>query len=234
MENLEKVNSLLSLIHDWVVTKGLHTHEPLYQLAKLNEEFGELNKAVLKNDTIKIIDGIGDVLVVCTVMATQFYNKAGVVAKFKINPEMEQIVHKNPLFNVTTKLYSYAKEVISYYDIVDKAGELSRRNIIEIISEFYNLTVLAFAQYAESLGIKLDEALNMALTTISFRSGEIVDGVFVKKEPNTILYVPTRELHKDHCELLQDVNNYAVRNDLNLFKIEFHLFPYYSHEAINE
>ena len=77
MENLEKVNSLLSLIHDWVVTKGLHTHEPLYQLAKLNEEFGELNKAVLKNDTIKIIDGIGDVLVVCTVMAAQFYNGGG-------------------------------------------------------------------------------------------------------------------------------------------------------------
>ena len=234
MENLEKVNSLLSLIHDWAVTKGLHTHEPLYQLGKLNEEFGELNKAVLKNDTIKIIDGIGDVLVVCTVMATQFYNKAGVVAKFKINPEMEHIVHKNPLFNVTTKLYSYAKEVISYYNIVDKAGELSRRNIIEIISEFYNLTVLAFAQYAEYYNVKLDRALNMALTTISFRSGEIVDGVFVKKEPKTILYVPHSELSKDYFELLQDINNYAVRNDLNLFKIEFHLFPYYSHEAINE
>lgn len=41
------------------------------QYIKLAEEVGELGAAILKNDIIKIIDGIGDIQVVLIILAEQ-------------------------------------------------------------------------------------------------------------------------------------------------------------------
>lgn len=42
------------------------------QFIKLAEEVGELGAAILKNDILKIIDGIGDIQVVLIILAEQF------------------------------------------------------------------------------------------------------------------------------------------------------------------
>jgi NTP pyrophosphatase (non-canonical NTP hydrolase) len=42
------------------------------QFIKLAEEVGELGAAILKNDIIKIIDGIGDIQVVLIILAKQY------------------------------------------------------------------------------------------------------------------------------------------------------------------
>ena len=42
------------------------------QFIKLTEEVGELGAAILKNDIIKIIDGIGDIQVVLIILAKQY------------------------------------------------------------------------------------------------------------------------------------------------------------------
>jgi len=56
-----------SLIRDWAKQRGLYDKGDVKtQFLKLQEETGELAKALLKNDRNEIIDAIGDIVVVLT------------------------------------------------------------------------------------------------------------------------------------------------------------------------
>jgi hypothetical protein len=56
-----------SLIRDWAQQRGLYDKGDVKtQFLKLQEETGELAKALLKNDRNEIIDAIGDIVVVLT------------------------------------------------------------------------------------------------------------------------------------------------------------------------
>ena len=58
------------LIRDWAATRGLYNKGNSHtQYVKLQEEAGELAKALLKNDKPEIIDAIGDMVVVLTNLA---------------------------------------------------------------------------------------------------------------------------------------------------------------------
>ena len=57
-------------IRMWAKERGIYEKgDPKTQTLKLAEEMGELSKAVLKNNTIEIVDGIGDCVVVLTNLA---------------------------------------------------------------------------------------------------------------------------------------------------------------------
>ena len=54
-------------IRDWAGERGLYTNgDTKTQFCKLMEEGGELGRAILKNDTAELVDGIGDAVVVLT------------------------------------------------------------------------------------------------------------------------------------------------------------------------
>jgi len=55
----------------WAQRKNLIPGDPDKQMIKLMEEAGELAGALLKSDQDKIIDGIGDCLVVLIILAEQ-------------------------------------------------------------------------------------------------------------------------------------------------------------------
>jgi NTP pyrophosphatase (non-canonical NTP hydrolase) len=58
MENFDK-------IREWAGAKGIYENgDPKTQYIKLQEEAGELAKAILKNDKGEIIDGLGDCVIV--------------------------------------------------------------------------------------------------------------------------------------------------------------------------
>jgi len=58
------------LIRNWAATRGLYDEGNSHtQYVKLQEEAGELAKALLKNDKPEIIDAIGDIVVVLTNLA---------------------------------------------------------------------------------------------------------------------------------------------------------------------
>lgn len=60
------------LIRGWAADKNLHTPDRVHpQMTKLSEEIGELAKAVCRNDIAGIKDGIGDAVVVLTILAQQ-------------------------------------------------------------------------------------------------------------------------------------------------------------------
>jgi len=62
--------SQFDLIREWADERGLYENgDPKTQALKLVEEVGEIARAVLKDDTDEIIDGIGDCVVVLTNLA---------------------------------------------------------------------------------------------------------------------------------------------------------------------
>ena len=62
--------NIFDCIRDWANERGLYDKgDPKTQYIKLMEETGEIGRAILKNDTDEIIDGIGDAVVVLTNLA---------------------------------------------------------------------------------------------------------------------------------------------------------------------
>ena len=63
-------NAQFDLIRNWAAERGIYEKGNSHtQYVKLQEEAGELAKALLKNDRPEIVDGIGDMIVVLTNLA---------------------------------------------------------------------------------------------------------------------------------------------------------------------
>jgi len=65
-----KLSNEFQLIRDWAKQKGIYEKGDIKtQYIKLQEEAGELAKAIINNDNDEIIDAIGDCVVVLTSIA---------------------------------------------------------------------------------------------------------------------------------------------------------------------
>ena len=65
-------SSIFHLIREWAKDRGLYEKgDPMVQYVKLQEECGELAKALIKRDEPEVIDAIGDIVVVLTNLAHQ-------------------------------------------------------------------------------------------------------------------------------------------------------------------
>lgn len=65
-----KLTNEFESIRDWAKQRGIYDKgDCKTQFLKLQEETGELAKAILKNDNIEFIDAIGDCVVVLTNLA---------------------------------------------------------------------------------------------------------------------------------------------------------------------
>lgn len=65
-----KTDERFDLIREWAASRGLYSKGNSHtQYVKLQEEAGELAKALLKNDQPEIVDAIGDIVVVLTNLA---------------------------------------------------------------------------------------------------------------------------------------------------------------------
>ena len=63
-------DNIFDCIRAWADERGLYEKgDPKTQYIKLMEETGEIGRAILKEDTAEIIDGIGDAIVVLTNLA---------------------------------------------------------------------------------------------------------------------------------------------------------------------
>jgi NTP pyrophosphatase (non-canonical NTP hydrolase) len=58
-------------IEKWARDRGLHNADPNKQALKLGEEFGELCQGLAKNNMPLVIDSIGDMFVVMTILSMQ-------------------------------------------------------------------------------------------------------------------------------------------------------------------
>jgi NTP pyrophosphatase (non-canonical NTP hydrolase) len=62
---------LTKKIKQWAIDRNLHTASPINQMLKLLEESGELASGIAKNNKDVIIDSIGDIFVVLTILSMQ-------------------------------------------------------------------------------------------------------------------------------------------------------------------
>lgn len=65
------MENLTNKIYKWAVDRNLHTADPNKQMLKLGEEFGELCAGMVKGKTNQVIDSIGDMYVVLTILSMQ-------------------------------------------------------------------------------------------------------------------------------------------------------------------
>jgi Phosphoribosyl-ATP pyrophosphohydrolase len=66
-----KTESVTNKIKKWAVDRNLHTADPNKQMLKLGEEYGELCRSLAVRDMSQVIDAIGDIYVVLTVLSLQ-------------------------------------------------------------------------------------------------------------------------------------------------------------------
>ena len=65
------MNLLTDLIEDWARNKELDQAQPEKQMLKLMEEVGELAQGLAKDNLDQVVDSIGDVYVVLTILSMQ-------------------------------------------------------------------------------------------------------------------------------------------------------------------
>jgi NTP pyrophosphatase (non-canonical NTP hydrolase) len=69
-QNTETTEEILEMIRGWATTRGLYEKGDVKtQFCKLGEEFGELGRAIIKDDKQMLEDSIGDMIVVLTNLA---------------------------------------------------------------------------------------------------------------------------------------------------------------------
>jgi NTP pyrophosphatase (non-canonical NTP hydrolase) len=65
------MNDLKAKIEEWAIDRNLHTADPLKQMLKLGEEYGELCAAMARDNNGFVVDSIGDMFVVMTILCLQ-------------------------------------------------------------------------------------------------------------------------------------------------------------------
>ncbi|WP_373737271.1 MazG-like family protein [Jeotgalibaca porci] len=65
------MDEIVKLIEQWSKEKGLDQSEPSRQMLKVIEEVGEVSAALVRNDKLALVDGIGDVVVTLVILAQQ-------------------------------------------------------------------------------------------------------------------------------------------------------------------
>lgn len=65
------LNNLTVNIERWAIDRGLDEAEPEKQMLKLVEEVGEIARGLARADLDQVIDSIGDVYVVLTILSLQ-------------------------------------------------------------------------------------------------------------------------------------------------------------------
>ncbi len=71
MNIFENIAFTTEEIKKWAIDRNLHEADPNKQVLKLGEEFGELCQAMVKNKPKQVIDSIGDMYVVLTILSMQ-------------------------------------------------------------------------------------------------------------------------------------------------------------------
>lgn len=65
------IDNYTEKIREWAKERNIDKADPFKQTIKLGEEFGELCEGIVKENLMKIIDSIGDIYVVLTILSMQ-------------------------------------------------------------------------------------------------------------------------------------------------------------------
>lgn len=227
MEQKQELTDLINRIEKWSADLGLNLNStPKEQVMKFFEELGELSKALQKKNVLEIMDGIGDCVVVGAVMASQL-RRFSVDAKYDkmsltgIGIEYTGVHPICPIEDLSNIFYTLTQDIQRYNNYCNDA--FSQEEHGHYLFHFYGKVLKSLHQLANCVGLDFNKCVKMAYTTIHFRSGEIVDGVFVKREPQARIVISTKELALSIDELIAEVVECAEKNGVKFFKVAFEL-----------
>lgn len=220
MSTKSELTLLIEKIEEWSTKLGLDKNStPQAQVVKLYEEFGEVARALQKSDKVELMDGIGDTIVVMTVMYSQLkasgVEGASMIKHFdtwKIDSYSNR--GDNPALNFVQCAQSLGR-------YVNKIIETKKKPFIHEIHYHFCEVMSYLKGICEYHQFNLEECLKMAYATINFRSGEIVDGIFVKVNPENIIKLPLSILKEDIETIVKAVVTYADFKELKFYKIKF-------------
>ena len=234
MKSKDELTKVIDLTEQWSVDLGLNTNSnPLQQTLKLYSEVGELADAIQQRDLIEIMDGIGDSVVVCTVMGSQL-REFSINAKYDDMP-LVGVENEYAPFNAILSpnnlpqiFYSFVMSLQNYVSYCVDAYEQEEHG--HYLFKFYGNFLNSAHQLANCLNVDFNKCVKMAYATIHFRSGEIIDGIFVKREPDAVIKISTKKLELPVDKLIKEVVEYAKQNEIKFFKVRFDLdINNYSH-----
>ena len=228
MENEEltysnKISDIIGRIFNWSEDRGLNSiSTPLDQNLKLKEEVGELARAIQKQDVLGVMDGLGDSVVVVCVAVTQLpnYNDLNKPYNLLTLPNLKDVFDFDKV-GIKQEFSRYCAECerAIQYAIQscqqNENGTYAYHQLDQLLKRAYILSA--------HLNIDLLSSLKMAYSTIHFRDGRVIDGVYVKRTPDVAIVLPTKILTEDIDTIINSVKIYAENNGFELFKIEFDL-----------
>lgn len=234
MKSKDELTKIVDLTEKWSVKLGLNNSTPLHQTLKYYEEVGELAKAIQQRNVIEIMDGIGDSVVVGAVMGSQL-RPFSLNAKYDVMPlvgvghEYTPLIPMPHIDKLLEIFYSYTKDLQNYINYCVDAYAQEEHG--HYLFKFYGQFLQSAHQLALCLGVDFNKCVKMAYTTIHFRSGEIIDGVFVKREPVAVIKISTKKLELPVDKLIKEVVEYAKQNEIKFFKVKFDLeLDNYNHQ----
>ena len=159
------MQEIITKIEQWANDRNLITGStPLDQSMKLFSEFGELCDAIAKNDIENIKDGIGDVLVVCTVISKQI----NLPLQINLNERLGDLSLKRYAIEVGVALHEFAFG--------------ADRNDLSKLPDSLVIVCTALNKIAINYGLTLEQCLEHSYNEIRYRKGIMHDGVFVKAD----------------------------------------------------
>lgn len=171
MQQLQE--QIVQWAHDRNIVEGSSIYD---QAKKLIEETGELFNGINKGKPAVVVDSIGDIAVVITILEAIHFREQGSPIEFR-NP----YTLKRPIYQdgeEITLIKTEADIAMLSAGMLADTVRYGQNNTIDIIEGMWD----ALYHYTELSHIDLYDCVKSAYDEIKDRKGKLIDGVFVKDE----------------------------------------------------
>lgn len=176
-----KFNELIENVTDWAIEREIDKENPLSQMQKILEEYGELNEAKHSSNHKELEDAIGDIMVALTVFTVQMnFTKKDIM----LNPHRNGYTrYKRGEISTETLLLYATKEIglmsSKLLDLVFNPGIIN--TLTQIQFHIRNFTGI-LSKISVNEGTMLDACFEIAWNEIKDRQGKKINGKWIKEE----------------------------------------------------
>ena len=184
------MEELVNKVQEWSIGKGLNVVDPRFQYLKVMEELGEIGDELMNMKNLSpmddiallnlcqenLIDAVGDTHVTLIILAQQLgidYNTLDSATEFEITTAKDQ---------EAIDLYMELVLVVSYIASILSRGKKKYMEDMEPITNMIGWAKSILDLLAINSGTTSTEGLAVAYGVIAERTGELIDGIFVKSE----------------------------------------------------
>lgn len=171
MQQLQE--QIVQWAHDRNIVEGSSIYD---QAKKLVEETGELFNGINKGKPAVVVDSIGDIAVVITIIEAIHFREQGSPIEYRNQYTMKGSIYRDD--EEITLIKTEADIAMLSAGMLTDAVRYDQNNTIDIIEGMWD----TLYHYTELSNIDLYDCVKAAYDEIKDRKGKLIDGVFVKDE----------------------------------------------------